>query len=89
MIATNVGRISEGQDGAIFGNYLFRFDAKGVCSVHRPDAVSGSSLPISRFSLGETAGISPHSNSVAFGAERYLQEDEFPLLYSNIFIPSF
>lgn len=73
--------IPSGQDGAIFGNLLFRFGSSGSGKV--------VSLP-----LGNTVGtvtmdrtdlICPHSNSVSFGTKYYAEGDEFPLLYSNVY----
>ena len=70
-----------GQDGAIWGDYLFRFDSVGGCTVY--------SIPeqkqVSAFKLDKSDILSPHSNAVCFGAEYYADGDEFPLLYSNIY----
>ena len=85
MRAQKIGQIVSGQDGAIFNGYLFRFDAKGNCSVYRTDALSDVSAPVARFSLDKSHIIVPHSNSVVFGNTRYQEADEFPLLYTNIY----
>ena len=40
MKFTKIGEISSGQDGAVFKNYLFRFDHQGHCFVYdikKPD----------------------------------------------------
>ena len=70
-----------GQDGAAWGDILFRFDHKGVCTVY--------SLPggekVSGFVLDRAEEICPHSNAVCFGTEKWAEEDEFPLLYTNIY----
>ena len=78
-----------GQDGAIFGNLLFRFDHLGVCSVYDLSALDFNTVvglsPISEFTLDRADEIAPHSNAVCFGSEYYCEGDEFPLLYSNIY----
>ena len=45
------GKIISGQDGAIFKDYLFRFDAQGGCSVYLLDKISNDSAPISQFAF--------------------------------------
>lgn len=85
MNAKKLGVIEIGQDGAIFNNYLFRFNAKGACAVYQIDDLSDNSVPISRFVLDKSHIITPHCNSVAFSNTRYCETDEFPLLYSNVY----
>lgn len=85
MNAEKLGVIEEGQDGAVFNGYLFRFNAKGACAVYQTDELSDNSVPISRFVLDKVNLITPHSNSVAFSNTRYCDTDEFPLLYSNVY----
>jgi len=70
-----------GQDGAIFGDYLFRFETDGRCFVFSIQ----QQRQIAQFRLEKTHLLKPHSNAVAFGAERYDESDEFPLLYTNIY----
>ena len=78
-----------GQDGAVFGSLLFRFDHLGGCSVYElaeldsyePREIS----PISEFTLDRANEITPHGNAVVFGNEYYAEGDEFPLLYNNIY----
>lgn len=81
MLVRKVANIAMGQDGAIWGNYLFRFRENGLGTVYR--------LPqfeeISMFTLDQAERIAPHSNCVVFGCEYYDPSDEFPLLYSNIY----
>lgn len=79
-----------GQDGAIYGDYLFRFDHTGLCRVYDMNQVissaSDKTVPyISEFTLDRAEEIVPHSNAVVFGSEYYAEGDEFPLLYSNIY----
>lgn len=80
-----IGQITPGQDGAIYNGFLFRFDAKANCTVYRTDSLLQNSIPFSRFALDKSEVIIPHSNSVVFGSARYSENDEFPLLYSNIY----
>ena len=85
MNIKKLGKIGSGQDGAIFGGYLFRFDAAGRGSVYLLDALSETSVPVAQFTLDKLDYIVPHSNSVVFGRDRYTENDEFPLLYSNVY----
>lgn len=86
-----VAKIAVGQDGAIWGKYLFRFDANGDAYVYNLDSVQidrESEQPlqeIAKFKLDRAEEIVPHSNAVVFGNEYFCEEDEFPLLYSNIY----
>ena len=91
MKIKQIAKIRGGQDGAIYGGYIFRFDSKGNCSVYdfsSPD-FSGEHVaelkPIAEFTLDRVSDITPHSNSVVFGSERYEAGDEFPLLYTNVY----
>ncbi len=83
--------MKSGQDGAIFKNYIFRLDQRGVGSVYDIstldfDAAEPSDIsPICIFTLDKAEKILPHSNSVSFGGEYFEEGDEFPLLYSNIY----
>lgn len=85
MQVERLGKIGGGQDGAIWGDYLFRFDASGRCCVYA--FCDGDETPkeLGRFVLDKVEQLKPHSNSVMFGNEYYADEDEFPLLYSNIY----
>ena len=85
MEVKKIGQIIPGQDGAIYNGFLFRFDGKANCTVYRTDSLSQNSVPFSRFVLDKSEVITPHSNSVVFGNARYSENDEFPLLYSNIY----
>ena len=86
-----LAKIKGGQDGAIWNNYLFRFDAVGTCFVYDLRALeSGNSeasdlKEICTFLLDKADELAPHSNSVMFGSEYYSSEDEIPLLYTNIY----
>lgn len=88
MHITQVAKIVGGQDGAVYGSLLFRFNHKGDCRVYdlaalpRFDGESGAES-VAAFTLGET--LVPHSNAVFFGKERFEETDEFPLLYTNIY----
>ncbi len=89
MKIIKIAEILSGQDGAIFGGYLFRFDHQGTGCVYKlSDILSAegkAAAPISSFTLDRCPEIVPHSNAVVFGSEYYEDGDEFPLLYSNIY----
>ncbi len=89
MKIRQVAKINRGQDGAIYGTELFRFNTKGHCAVYYlPDIKDGEINelnPIAEFTLDRTESIMPHCNAVCFGAEFYEDGDEYPLLYSNIY----
>jgi len=70
-----------GQDGAVWGDLLFRFETNGVCSVYS----MAKREKISEFTLDKADIMCPHSNAVFFGSERFYKDDEFPLLYTNIY----
>lgn len=74
-------KICRGQDGAIYGDWLFRFETNGSCFVFSIQ----EQKQVAQFCLDKTDLLRPHSNAVAFGAERYDEADEFPLLYTNIY----
>ncbi len=78
---TKLFRTICGQDGEVFGDFLFRFDAVGTCSVY--DKTSGDE--ISSFRIDKYDLLRIHSNSVSFGNEYYDENDEFPLLYTNVY----
>ena len=82
-----LGRMKGGQDGAIFGDYLFRFGSRGHGYAYDLGNLGESEelTPIAEFDLDKSDIIAPHSNAVVFGIEKYSGEDEFPLLYSNIY----
>ena len=68
------------QDGCIYGNYLFAFLKDGTCYIF--DAETFSLIDLTY--LPSYNGMTPHSNSVSF-AEKTNDDEEFPLLYSNIY----
>lgn len=89
MKITPLAKIVKGQDGAIWNQYLFRFNGKGLCWVYALKDAIGENVtelwPITEFTLDQADSMMPHSNSVMFGNEYYCQGDEFPLLYSNVY----
>lgn len=87
MKIIKVGKIGGGQDGAIFGGILFRFDHLGNGTAFRLcDVKEGeTTVPFATFALDKREMLVPHSNAVFFGTEYYAEGDEFPLLYSNIY----
>ena len=89
MKYTKLCKIRSGQDGAVFGDTLFRFNAKGegfaysmqeVLNPRDPDEV----LSYTQFTLDRAELICPHCNAVFFGKEKFDPSDEFPLLYANV-----
>lgn len=78
---TKLGEIGKGQDGAIFGDYIFHFDATGRGCVYHLEGLEA----LAEFQLDKSDLIVPHSNAVSFGCEYYKDGDEFPLLYTNIY----
>lgn len=83
MKIRKMGTIASGQDGAIWNGLLFRFENRGQGHVYD---LSREGLPeVAAFALDRSPELAPHSNSVAFGPWYYSPEDEFPLLYSNIY----
>ena len=87
MKITKIGEIGGGQDGAIYGDLLFRLDHTGGVRVYDLTALlpEGRSKAVAVFTLGSVEKLIPHSNAVFFGEERYSPEDEFPVLYSNVY----
>ena len=79
------------QDGAIWGDFLFRFDHAGHCRVYDAkaldtDAQENVNPPqIASFSLSADDAVIPHCNAVTFGCEYHAVGDEFPLLYANVY----
>lgn len=84
MKIKRIGTVSNGQDGAIYGEYLFRFDHTGLGSVYELSKIGEESRPIGTFSLDPSGTLISHTNSVAFGMEYAESDDEFPALYVNV-----
>ncbi len=78
---TPLWQTCKGQDGAMFGDWIIRFDTKGNAHVFK----ISEETEVCTFRLGSADKIVPHSNSVVFGSEYHTPGDEFPLLYSNIY----
>lgn len=88
MKVTPIGKIVGGQDGAIYGKYLFAIDNRGNVTVYDIDTFKDGIAPegkIDSFVLDRADIICPHSNAVCFGSEFFSEGDEFPLLYTNIY----
>jgi hypothetical protein len=86
MILEKIGNIMEGQDGAIWNDLLFRFNHAGKCAVYDLTKMrAGSSGELCIFTLDKTDVIMPHSNTVFFGKDFFAKDDEFPLLYTNVY----
>lgn len=76
-----VKKVYGGTDGDIYNNFLFMFTSKGQCKVFTADGFGLKCV----FDLDKCDVLPPHANSVFFGNEFYHPNDEFPLLYSNIY----
>lgn len=78
-----------GQDGAIYGKELFRFETKGQGFVYDISGLNTDTAvdlhPFARFTLDRADEIMPHCNSVCFGSEFYSPDDTYPLLYCNVY----
>jgi hypothetical protein len=86
MILEKIGNIMEGQDGAIWNDLLFRFNHAGKCAVYDLAKMrAGDSTALCIFTLDKMDVIMPHSNSVFFGKDFFAENDEFPLLYTNVY----
>ena len=92
MRIEKVASILPGQDGAVWGDYLFRFDSDGTGWAFdaRPLANARPEAPVqlpllAQFHTDAADAVIPHFNAVAFGAEYYASGDEFPLLYANLY----
>ena len=89
MKIQHVANIVGGQDGAIFGDELFRFDHKGNGKVYNLRDLNPQEVcdltPTATFVLDRADVLVPHANAVCFGTERYEPGDFYPLLYSNIY----
>ena len=87
MKIQKIGKISGGQDGAIYNGILFRFNhlGNGTATYLKDVRKDGETAPFATFALDKRELITPHSNAVFFGTEFFAEGDEFPLLYSNIY----
>lgn len=86
---THIGKIvGDGQDGAIYGKYLFSINSRAEVNVYDIESFGDVVAPedkIDSFKLDKWESIRPHSNAVCFGSEFYCEGDEFPLMYANIY----
>ena len=90
MKICRITNIHGGQDGAVFDKYLFRFGHKGTGFVYDMELVEKTPAdscaePVAEIALDKSDIICPHCNSVTFGNEYFDENDEFPLLYANIY----
>ena len=79
MKLTSLGNIYGGQDGAIWNGILFKFDGTGVCKIYDVNGFKEIS------SLTLDTPLIPHSNAVTFGNDYFEEDDEFPILYTNVY----
>ena len=70
------------QDAAVYGDFLFAFTGEGKCKVYE---LGKYNRVLSQFELNKISIIKPHSNSACFGSYKYDENDEFPLLYCNVY----
>ena len=89
MDIKQITTVESGQDGAIYKNLLFRFGSRGKCRVYDLSTECDDPMTVrecmAEFMLDRAEEIAPHSNAVFFGTEKYCEDDELPLLYSNIY----
>ena len=85
-----IGKICGNQDGAIFADYLFRFDELGNFCVYNISKLNlneynGDLKAVFKGTLDRHSEIVPHSNAVVFSNEYVNEGDEFPILYANLY----
>lgn len=91
MKLKHIAQMCPGQDGAFFGDFMFRFDTRGNGIVYDARVLDTADtaiadLPvIARFSMNAGDAVIPHCNAVVFGCEYAAEGDEFPLLYANVY----
>ena len=89
MEIKKVAKIQGGQDGVIWKNQLFRFNHKGECYVYDLRDIDLDRVtelkPVGYFVLDQSVRIVPHSNAVCWGVEFFDPDDEYPLLYANVY----
>lgn len=78
---SRLGKISGDQGGAISNGCIFRLDGEGNCNVFDLQTLQ----QLDHFVVDKVQLLKPHSNAVCFGAERWEETDEFPVLYTNIY----
>lgn len=71
------------QDGSVYGDYIFRFNASGLGMIHDMSTLRYvNTLALDSVMLNY---FKPHSNCTSFGCTYYEEGDEFPLFYSNAY----
>ncbi len=88
MEILKIAKIAGGQDGAVYGEELFRLDSRGRGVVYHVPTLpqdGREATPVATLRLFCDAGLVPHSNAVFFGKEKYAEGDPYPLLYTNIY----
>ena len=89
MEMKRIGKIVSGQDGAIFGGFLFRLDHRGNCTVYKLAEISEESVPYAKFTLGSADILAPHSKTVRFFTLHiltggYFLDNIFSVLYNYL-----
>ena len=82
-VCTKVGKIALGQDGAIDKNTLFRLDTPGTGTVY--SLKDNGIEEAGKLFLEKLDLLLVHSNSVFFGPYYAEENDEFPVLYTNVY----
>ncbi|GEM_PF-1406377 len=82
LSSTYIGTTEKYQDGAVYGNILIRLSSKGAYKIY---SLENGVKQLASGTLDGVSCLAPHSNSVFFGTKKYSENDEFPLLYCNIY----
>lgn len=81
MKVEKIAKICCGQDGAIINGLLFRLDVTANVNVYDLKTFSHQTS----FKLEGLNDWFPHSNCAFFGNQYFDKNDEFPLLYTNVY----
>lgn len=73
------------QDGAIWQDFLFRFNHKGEGRVYSLPALMAGDDSYATCLLDQKEILCPHCNAVFFGKEKVADTDPFPVLYANLY----
>ena len=84
-----LGKVACAQDAAIYGDYFFNLGTYGDCQIYSLNSINNANgkevAPLATFSFEKVGGVPPHSNAACFSKTFYHPDDEFPLLYTNIY----
>ncbi|MBQ2890857.1 MAG: hypothetical protein IJE44_04345 [Clostridia bacterium] len=90
MIIEKIAQIENcRQDGLIWNGYFFSFTSKGKVQAFKMSDIDNPEIEtpevFSEFYLDQSKDLIPHNNAVTFGKEYYSPEDEYPLIYTNVY----